>query len=290
MRRRRFSTLGLIVVAIVLVGPVDPLMAEKQFDGRLITDKWYVSLGTSSSSFNTEGQIGLGSVLGTFIRLEDDLELDDNQSVFRINGFYAFNRKHVIDFTFGSVSRQETSTIDKQFTIANPDDGELVTFLIGAQIQTAFQSDSAKIFYKYAFQNTGRLRAGIGAGLSVFDYKLEFTGDGEVDDGSGSIVFKSTAVSEHLLAPIPSMMLFVDYALTQRLILRTHAGFFRLDLDDIEGRLIETRLTLDYFFAKHFGVGLGLEGSDISYRERDDKPIFVDVSQSSIVLYVGVAF
>ena len=85
-------------------------------------------------------------------------------------------------------------------------------------------------------------------------------------------------------------MLFVDYALTQRLILRTHAGFFRLDLDDIEGRLIETRLTLDYFFTKHLGVGLGLEGSDISYRERDDEPLFVDVSQSSVVLYVGAVF
>ncbi len=289
IKSRRFSSLGFIAAALVLVGLTGPVVAQEQFDARLVTDKWYISLGTSLTKFNTQAQIGLGSVLGSFIRLEDDLDLDDDQSVVRVNGFYAFNPKHAIDFTFGSASRKSTHTIEEEFTIADPDDGELVTFMIGADVQTEFDADSTKIFYKYAFQNTGRLRAGIGAGLSVFDYRMDFSGDGEVDDGSGSISFKSTTVSETILAPIPSLMLFIDFALTKRMILRTHAGFFRVDVGDIEGRLIETRFTLDYFFTQHIGIGLGFEGSDIDFKDQEEK-LFVNVSQSNIVFYLGAVF
>ena len=264
-------------------------MAQEQFDAPLVTDKWYISLGTSLTKFNTQAQIGLGSVLGSFIRLEDDLNLDDDQSVFRLNGFYAFNRKHVIDFTFGSTSRKSTSTIEEEFTIADPDDGELVTFMIGAEVRTEFDAHGTKIFYKYAFQNTGRLRAGIGAGLSIFDYHVDFSGDGEIDNGSGSISFESTTVSENILAPIPSLMLFIDFGLTKRMILRAHAGFFRVAIDDIDGRLIETRFTLDYFFTQHIGIGLGLEGSDIDFKDQEEK-LFVSVSQSNVVLYLGAVF
>ena len=288
IKSHRFSSLGFIATALVL-GLTGPVVAQEQFDARLVTDRWYISLGTSVTKFNTQAQIGFGSVLGSFIRLEDDLNLDDDRSVFRVNGFYAFNRKHAIDFTFGSASRKATSTIEKEFTVADPDDGELVTFMIGAEVRTEFDSHSTKIFYKYAFQNTGRLRAGIGAGLSIFDYRMDFSGDGEVDDGSGSISFESTIVSEDILAPIPSLMLFIEFGLTKRIILRTHAGFFRVDIGDIEGRLIETRFTLDYFFTQHIGIGLGLEGSDIDFKDQGER-LFVNVSQSNFVFYLGAVF
>lgn len=280
-----------LVVMAVTAAAIGSMAADQPYDGRIVSDRWYVSLGTSVTDFSTEAQIGLGSTLGTLIRIEDDLGLDDNKSVLRVNGFYNFNEKHSIDVKAARVSRASTSLLDEEFTIADPEDGELVTFLVGAEIDTAFKTDSVKLFYRYSFVNDGRTQAGIGAGLSVFDYRIELEGDAMVDDGSGNPVFVSDErVDESILAPVPSFLLFIDHAIKPPLVLRVQASFLDLDIGDIDGRLIETRFTLNYFFTRHFSLGLGIEGSDIDYRDRGGDPLLISVRESSLIAYVATAF
>lgn len=253
-------------------------------ESHILADKWYFSLGSSAASFNTEASIGFGSVFGTFIRIEDDLDLEGNKSSFRFNGIWAFKPKHALDVTFTDFSREGEVLIDKEFTIG--DNGEEITFEVGADVATKFDSTNAKIFYKYSFVNTGKSQAGIGAGLSFFDYAITF--DGVARLGNGMTEFRR--VDEKFLAPIPSFLMFIHQAFTPRLVLRATAGFFSLDFSDIEGSLIETRFTLDYFITKHFGIGGGAEASRIEYKDHGEDPLSVDVDTRGLIFYVAGAF
>jgi hypothetical protein len=286
MRDRLFGTFLLVVIAI---GAPTLALDGQDEESRILSDKWYLSLGGSSTDFNTRGAVGFGSVVGTFIRLEEQLDLDSNQSNIRFNGVYQFNRKHSIDFTFGDSSRDGTSMIEDSIIVG--DDGDEVEFMVGALVETAFDTSSAKIFYKYSFINNGKTQAGIGAGLSIFDYKLSLEGTGFVDDGSGGGPQQEfVRVSEDILAPVPSFNLFIHHAFMPKLIFRATAAFFDINAGDIDGGLIETRGTIDWFFNRRIGIGGGLERTDIDFADEGDDPLLVQVKTNSWIFYLSSTF
>ena len=274
-----------VAAMLLLVCTVGPVVADQQSqESRILSDKWYFSAGTSLTSFSTEASIGFGTVLGSFIRIEDDLNLEDDQTSFRFNGIYAFNPKHSIDFTVTDYSRDGEIEIDEEIVIG--EDGDETVFAVGALVATEFDSRNFKVFYKYSFVNTGRSQAGIGAGLSFFDYKFGFEGVASVNDETAEF----TRVDESIVAPIPSFLMFIHHAIKPKLIFRMTAGFFDLDVDDFKGRLIETRFTLDYFITKRFAVGGGAEGSTIDFKDSGEDPLTIEVSTRGLIFYVAGVF
>jgi len=284
------STLRFVAITLLLTGTIGSIAAEQgDKEARILSDRWYVSIGGAGDSFDTTAAFGIGGIVGSVIRAEDQLNLESNQANLRFNGIYAFNPKHQIDFTLTDSSRDGLTTIDEEIVIGDPPDG--ITFQVGADIATQFDSQSLKVFYKYSFVNNGKTQAGIGAGLSLFDYVFEFEGMALVDDGSGDPPVQEFArASEDILAPIPSFLIFIHHAFNPRFIFRITAGFFDIDIGDFSGRLIETRATLEYFVTKRISLGGGVEGSDIEFRDSGDDPWNVAVNTSSVIYYVGLAF
>ena len=62
---------------------------------------------------------------------------------------------------------------------------------------------------------------------------------------------------------VPMVGLNLDWASTRRLILRTYTRFFRLHLDAFNGGLSESGIRLNWYFVKHFGLGLGYDVTGI---------------------------
>jgi len=262
---------------------------DQEHESRILSDRWYLSLGSSSTDFKTRGAIGFGSVVGTFIRLEDDLDLDSQKSSFRFNGCYSFGPKQQIDFTFGKVNRSGRIVLDKEIQVG--DNGDEIIFQVGADLDSKFDTDSAKVFYKYSFINNGKTQAGIGVGLSVFDYRLEFEGTAVVNPApTRGGMLETHHVSENVLAPIPSLLLFIHHAFKPNLVFRATAGFFDLDVSDFDGRLVETRGTIDWFFTRHIGIGGGVEGSDINFADNGTDPLLLQIQGSSWIFYLSGAF
>ena len=61
-------------------------------------------------------------------------------------------------------------------------------------------------------------------------------------------------------------------------------------IGDIDGRLVDTRLSIDYFFSRHVGIGLGVNGTDLRYKDSGDKPVLAEYRQNGAVAYVSLAF
>ena len=58
--------------------------------------------------------------LGTEIDLEDDLDLNEDVSSYRIDAEWRFFDRHRLNFSFFDLSRDATSTLTKAITIPEP--------------------------------------------------------------------------------------------------------------------------------------------------------------------------
>ena len=73
---RKWAVMALLGVVLMAAGPhPDLIAAESPDDYRVISDKFTISLGSYITDFTTDAAVGSGNVLGTFIRVEDDLVL-----------------------------------------------------------------------------------------------------------------------------------------------------------------------------------------------------------------------
>jgi hypothetical protein len=128
--------------------------------------------------------------------------------------------------------------------------------------------------------------------LSTFDLGVGLEGEVRIvgSDPDEPPLIEERGAREGLIAPVPTLGMFIDHALSPRWILRASAGFLDLDIGDYSGRYIETQITIDYFFSEHFGVGGGLSGSDIKVTYSGEDPFRFDYRFSGFVFYFSVAY
>ena len=118
-RAKRFGliTTSLVLVLAAATVRAEPLKGQDQ-ESRLLSDHFGLSVGALAASFNTEAQIGIGTNLGTFIRLESDLGLDESLTVGWAHGFWRFNRRSALDFGYGILYTTSASRwLDGYFSV-----------------------------------------------------------------------------------------------------------------------------------------------------------------------------
>jgi hypothetical protein len=85
----------------------------------------------------------------------------------------------------------------------------------------------------------------------------------------------------------------LDWALTKRLVFRLYNRFFRIDVSSFNGGLYETGVHLNYYIVRNFGLGLGLDRTDLKIKELkvgNDNVMKAGYIVSGIGLYANLAF
>jgi hypothetical protein len=272
---------SLFVLAVI---PGPPTFAEdgNQKEARLISDKAGISLGGFLVDFTTEAAAGFGTVVGTVIRLEDDLSIDDSKATFRLGGFYRFGKRHALDVSFFDLNRRGATVIDEQIEF------EGVLYDVGARVDSQFDIQLFRVSYRHSFVNNGKTEAGFAAGLSTYWFDLMLDGEATINEARQTA--ERVRAETDILAPVPTVGMFIHHAFTPKWILRMRAQFFDLDVGDFTGRLIDAEATMDYYFTRHFGIGLGLNTTDIRYEDNGDDPYSIDYRQGGLVWYLSGVF
>jgi hypothetical protein len=255
---------------------------EKEYRG--LNERFRVGIGTLYADFRTDAAIGVGSVLGTLIRVEDDLGLDDDDKTFGIEGRYRFNERHAIGFAGYDLSRTGFSIIDEEIEF----DGN--TFAVGAEVATEFDNAVARLDWRYTPIHTNRANAGFVVGLSTYDFRVALEGIATFDDGSGGEQTEFTRVEEDLLAPIPTLGMIINYGITPSLMFRAKAEWLNLDVGDLEGKVTGTAIGVEWNFHRHVGVGLSATSFQVELRDTGDDPYLLDFEQSGFLIYATGAF
>lgn len=281
----KWAVMALLGVVLMAAGPhSDLIAAESPDDYRVISDKFTVSLGSYITDFTTDVAIGSGNVIGTFIRVEDDLGIDEDDTLFRVEGLYRFNRRHAISFAVWKADREGGAVLGEDIDF----DGSI--FDVGVAVESKLDTTWLRIDWRYSFLRTDRGEAGVSAGLTFYQFDIAVAGLATVDDGMGSTILVQTRSGDDLVAPIPTMGFFINHGITPNLVFRFAADFFDLDIDDYEGSLVTTSLMFEWYFSRHVGIGGGVTGSDLDFKFVGDDPFLVDYRQTGLVGYVTFAF
>jgi hypothetical protein len=192
-----------------------------------------------------------------------------------------------MDFGLWTLSRDGTRVIDKSFIW---DDRE---FLVGAEVRSEFDTSWFRAAYKYSILNTDRGEAGITAGFSAYEFDLALEGEARlVEDGVpiDPPVLVGGRTEESILAPVPTIGFFINYAMRPRLLLKVKADFFDLSVSGFEGHLVDTAIGIDWYFSRHVGIGLLSNVTNINIKDTGEDPFNVEYRQSGLVGYFTFVF
>jgi hypothetical protein len=281
--KRAFVIVSAAMLCLSLVPSTQAKMLEGQDqESRVLSDRFNISLGLFSPNIRTDVAAGFGGAFGTFIRLEDQLGLEENTSAGRLDGFWRIKRKHAINFGYLVLDRSATRTIEEDI------DFEDLTFT--GTVNSEFTSTLFKLTYDYSFFNSGKAEVGISGGFSTYNFDAKLAGEIKITRPGEPDEIADGEADVSITAPVPSFGFFMGYAINPTLIFRARAEFFGLEISDYEARFVDAKITIDWYPVRNFGVGLGWNSTSIDYKDLGDNPFSVDYRYSGVMLFLSGTF
>jgi len=207
------------------------------------SDRFKIQIGSYYvKETNTEVSINsdIGGI-GTTIDMKRDLGTDDQLTIPRIDGYYRFNDKHRIDFSWFQVARKGRKTIDIEILING------TTYAANSIVDSKIKTNFYKLAYAYSFYRSPKVELSFSAGLNILEYSLT------IDNLSSG-----QKEAADVIAPLPVFGLRMDYALTPKWLIHYRFETFYIELsDEFRGSLIDSELGVEYRLLHNIGVGIG---------------------------------
>ena len=224
------------VTLILLVLTLAPLCVAAESG----SERFAISLGAFIADRDTRTRVDSSTLgRGTTIVMEDDLGLDSSQTVFRVDGHFRIAERHRLDFSVFDLSRNSTRTIDRDIQFGDE------VFSVNTAIDSNFDLDIYKIAYTYSIWWKEQGFLGVDFGIHVADLVETLSAP-----SAGQLQLKS------LTAPLPVIGIRGEYYFTPRLRLAGAAEYFALEYNDIDGRLADIYLGMDYKVMDNLGLGV----------------------------------
>jgi hypothetical protein len=271
-----------LVVASIAAAPMAAAQQEEDAQtNRFLGDRWNVRLFGNISELTSD--VSAGRELGAVINLEELLGFDEQITTWSFDAFYRFskNRKHAVRISVVDFSRSAYTAVSGTVPIFD------VEFL--GEVASDFGNQVGTLTYQYGFTNTKKTEAGILAGVGFYKYSLTLEGHYILAGDLTQEEFGSK--SESIIAPVPTVGFFVNYAFTPNLILDLRTTFINLAVGAHEGRVFNTTGNVTWYFIRNFGIGLGLSSSDVVYENTGGtNRIKVDLRQTSFTINASLVF
>jgi hypothetical protein len=250
-------SLTALLCLVCLVTPASVVHAEeiRSFEDT----KAKISVGYFLPRMNTEFRLDPASPAlpsGDPINLEDDLGLDRDLFLGRVDGYYRLGRKHRLQFGYFSLERDAQRIISKPITIGD------YTFVLNGQVDSNLKNTITEIGYMYSLHQTERFEVSGTFGIHWLDIQSRFIGE------TGFGVFETS--SSDAEGPLPLFGVDIDYAFTPRLIVSFRGMLFSAKIDTFDGNITDLRGSLEYFFMNNVGVGFGVNRFDMDLTYTDN--------------------
>jgi opacity protein-like surface antigen len=263
----------ILLAAASLVFPMSAVAADS-YDQ--INDKFKVYVGgfwpDVDSKINIFGEV---TPPGPPISIEDQLGVDNQKGVAWGGAQWRISQRNSLEFEAFSLARDggESGTFSPPLQVGD-------TYIESGAIATSFDTTVSRLTYGFSLKRTDRMDLRVKAGLHIarFDVGLQLSGN--VCDLTtvptmppGCPLASTGAEQEEVTAPLPHFGVSYDYAISQTVALDLQAIGFAIELDSIDGSLIEVDADLTWQPTRHFGGGIGFRyfnanvkstGSDLS--------------------------
>jgi hypothetical protein len=245
-------------------------------------ERFSLGVGGMVTTMNTSLRLGSEAVgAGTYIDLEDSLGLDSSITVIRADAMARFTRnlRHRFEFSFTDYRRKATRDLTEEIEIGGD------KYPVGTKVDSTLAFEIIRGSYTYSLFLDDRVDLGLSLGAYVLPVlvKLDTSSDSMHEEKS-------------ITAPLPTLGVRFDFAITPKLFFRDHVDVFRLRYETFQGNMVDLNCALEYYIWKHFGVGLAYEFFGIQLQnERTDYPTLeltgaLELNYSGLLLYGKVIF
>lgn len=257
-----------VLAVLAMVSSAVVASGDERYDGLEPRDKFKVRVGGFlTKNYDTTARIDSDRFrLGTLIDLEDDFNVDDNESIWRLDGFYRFNERHRLGFGIYSSRRNGEAIAGREFVIGKPDQiccGARIP--VGARVDTKLNFDLYQLSYGYSFVNRRKYEATLSAGINF--RKLDFEIGYQTQLGNR---VRGNSVGSEGWVPLPTVGFGGRWNFTEKLETNLRMEAFYLQFDNYEGYYNEILLNLEHRTFKHVGFGLGVNYGNLNLRGRQD--------------------
>lgn len=251
-------------------------------------DKFKINIG---AMFVTDFSTNVGAKKQTRpafnnIDWNKDLDLKNDTSAFRLDGYYRFNDRHSIDFAYYSVKSEGHKNSTKSFEY------EDILVGVGANVNTYFNMDVYKVSYGYTFYHTENLELMLSAGLHITDIEIGLSASGNISVVAGgnaaSVSGNVYKNDESVTMPLPVFGFKGAYSFfDKKLYSIFKTEYFQLKYDDYDGSVVVASLALEYRFTENYGAGIGYNINKINLDYKPaDKELKVSNEFSGVMVYL----
>lgn len=246
-----------------------------------------------ASAFETVASLDSDFGIGTSVRLEDEIDMDDNTDSFRADLHWRIGRRHRIDLGWFDLERSGTRSIERDIRW-----GEL-EFDLGASVTAELQTEVIPLRYTY------HLLAGedheLGLGLGIYAMLLRASMQGQVSassGGGGGTVAVEDSETFRTPVPLPVFSIQGGWALADRFRAVALLQYFYVhlqgdigELDAIEGSILDGSLGIEYDATDNVCIGTSVNWFRFDAMARE-QPLELDVEYdfTGLFLYLGLRF
>lgn len=263
-----------MLIFVGLLFPLSSAMAAGNGDSPW--EKYSVSLGGFLTTLDSSIRVGSDSLgAGIEVDLESGLGLESSTTVFRLDtlGRFGNNQRHRVDFSYFYYNRNATKAIQQDIEYND------IIFSAGDVVDSTFNIQIYKLNYGYSLIMDDRVNLSLGLGLYVMPIETSLSLQG---GGNSS--------SEDVTAPLPSMSLRLDFALTEKSYIRQGLDVFYLEYGDFRGGMIGLSIAYEYRLSKNFGLGIGFDSMKIKLEAKGSDYPGIDLIGDIEFGYSGLMF
>jgi hypothetical protein len=256
-----------VCAALCLLLSSTPLPADEETLPPSGSPKFYVRLGTYLVGYN-ETKINISSpyLLGINLDIDDDLNMNGDNQVGRIDGYYRIKGKHSLGFSYYELNHSGRTTAGREIELPDPDNPEdKITIPIGANVDSFLDTQILRVNYIYNFYLSER--AGMALNLGLHFTRIEAGIQGELVVGD-PVSVNGTSVG--VTAPLPVFGVKFSYKPADRLRLMYENNIFLLSYSNYEGLYTDQSLLAEYRFWKWGGIGGGININSLKLNAKDD--------------------
>ena len=249
---------GLVAfLSLLFVFAAGPIAAADDGQFKPLNKRFQVYLGGFFPEVETKISIN-GDVLpdNPAIDFENVFGLEDSKTVLWGGARWRISRRNALEFEFVKLNRDGSQTLVT-------DDIEIGDSILqaGAQVDTTFDTTIGRLTYGFSLVRNERMDIQLKAGLHIADVSTSIAAlgavcvDGEIPPNCSIFASTPRSEGEDITAPLPHFGGSFAYGITPSVAARLQIIGFALELDDIDGSIVE--LDADFIWHPWENVGFG---------------------------------
>ncbi len=256
-----------LVIALLLLG-AGPVGADEGTQFKPLGQKFQFYLGGFFPEVSSKIAIN-GEILGPSpgVDFEEVFGLEDSKTVLWGGARWRISRRNHLEFEFFQLNRDGQRT-----GVSEPIEIGDSILQVGGDVQSTFDLGLGRLTYGFSLVRNERMDIQIKAGLHLADLETSVTLSGaacEVTDPDDETCVAGTAPvveSEDVTAPLPHFGGSFVYGITPSVAVRLQVIGFAIELDNIDGSLVEVDADFVWQPWDNVGFGAGLRYFDASVK------------------------